>query len=364
MGHLSDGQTSLMRAEAMEQLGVNLIRFDARKFLDQRSFVERRLSDTFERSPLLHLYNQKLLDAANAIRPTVIWFDKPKFVTGNTIDQLKANGAFLIHYTPDPYFGYGGYQTRTTTSNFSKFDLFITTKSYELDDYRKFGTTIYMPHGYCDRVHRPVPVSESERVDFGFVGSWEPRREAFMERAASDGLSVRIWGLGWQHLVSGRAGLRTRLRLRKMSGGHPFSIRKSSLLSKHIQSGEVCGNDYAGALSASRISPGLLRTSLYPDQHTTRTFEIPACGSMLLAERTSEHEEFFDEDKEAVFFETEEEMVEKAVWYTQHPTERQRVTEAGRRRCLASGYSYRDRLETALMDVAKSMGVRTPRLAH
>lgn len=37
------------------------------------------------------------------------------------------------------------------------------------------------------------------------------------------------------------------------------------------------------------------------DLQTTRTMEIPACGSLLMAERTIEHEELFKDEEEAVF---------------------------------------------------------------
>jgi spore maturation protein CgeB len=109
----------------------------------------------------------------------------------------------------------------------------------------------------------------------------------------------------------------------------------------------VYGDDYARALTGARIGIGFLRRS-WPDQHTTRTFEIPACGSLLLADRTDEHREFFEEGKEAEFFGTEEELVDKAEYYSRKDADRLRLAGAGYQRCIRGKYSYIHRLHAVL----------------
>ena len=122
-----------------------------------------------------------------------------------------------------------------------------------------------------------------------------------------------------------------------------------------VEARQVLGEEYAAAVSSSIMSPGLLRTTLYPDQHTTRTFEIPACGSMLIAERTAEHESFFDEDLEAVFFDEEEELIEKAAYYAKRPDLQEKIAAAGYQRCITSGYSYTERLRPVVAKVASRL---------
>jgi spore maturation protein CgeB len=77
-----------------------------------------------------------------------------------------------------------------------------------------------------------------------------------------------------------------------------------------------------------------------PETSTARTFEIPASGSFLLAERTPEHEQYFEEGREAEFFSTEAELVEKLRKYLSDSAARARIAAAGRLRCTRSGYSY------------------------
>ena len=85
-----------------------------------------------------------------------------------------------------------------------------------------------------------------------------------------------------------------------------------------------------------------------PDQHTTRTFEIPACGSLLLADRTEEHQEFFEEGKEAEFFDSCDELLDKLKFYCSNEAARKRIADGGYKRCKEGGYAYVCRVSGAL----------------
>src|SRR5207247_5410781 len=82
--------------------------------------------------------------------------------------------------------------------------------------------------------------------------------------------------------------------------------------------------------------------------HTSRTFEIPASGGFLLAQRSDGQAEFFEEGREMECFGSYEEMRDKVRWYLAHDDARERIREAGLERCRRSGYTYQERMRSVI----------------
>jgi spore maturation protein CgeB len=86
---------------------------------------------------------------------------------------------------------------------------------------------------------------------------------------------------------------------------------------------------------------------LQADETTMRTYEIPACGSFMLHERTPELLRLFDEGREVECFESARDAAEKIDYYLAHPAERATIAHAGYLRCVPA-YSYDNRMTTIL----------------
>lgn len=207
------------------------------------------------------------------------------------------------------------------------YDAFLTTKSYNVAELRAAGCqmVIFVPNSFDPDTHRPMAAdhrTQQFRAPVSFVGTFERARAASLRKVAEAGIPIRIWGSFWG------------------SWGLPPA-------GAIVEGRDVIGKDYARVISASDINLCFLR-KLNRDLQTTRSVEIPAAGGFMLAERSDEHRELFEEGVEAELFGSDEELIDKCRYYLAHPNERKRIAEAGRLRCVNSGYDYRSRLAEAL----------------
>jgi len=352
LGEIGPGQTALMRMRAIERLGHSVLGVHTSEAWRRASWVKRQVQRRTYRGTIVDEINSSILSAARQFKPALVWADKQEFVRVETIEELRRLGVRTVHFTPDPYFSLDWKRTRLMDEAMMAFDALVYCKSYERERYEGVGKpVVYMPLGYCDEVHRPLASEDGRwRSAVGFLGGWEPRRERFLHAVTASGIDVKIWGRYWEFLRDGRWTPRRHIILRQLAGKDRFRFHRDELLSRAHQGGEVYADDYARALTGSRIGVGFLRKAC-PDQHTTRTFEIPACGSLLLADRTEEHQEFFEEGIEAEFFASCEELLDKAKFYSTNESSRKCVADRGYKRCSEGGYAYVHRLRRALLEL-------------
>jgi spore maturation protein CgeB len=97
------------------------------------------------------------------------------------------------------------------------------------------------------------------------------------------------------------------------------------------------GDAYRNGIWRSKINLSFL-TKSNQDEYAHKSFEIAGCGGFLLVERSPGHLSRFVEDKEAVFFSTVEECIEKIRLYLPDEAARARIAHAGRERAERDGY--------------------------
>ena len=282
------------------------------------SRVSRSVAFRFHSGPVIKAINRGILDKLELLPAhfDLVWIDKAVFLELSTIRALRERAGKLIHYTPDTAFL--GNRSRHFNRSGSLYDLLVTTKSFEMAQYEQTfpGQSIHLSsQGYHADIHRPLVPFPEKRDEVAFAGLAEPDRFAVVKALLDAGLPVRLAGFGWKRFVE-----------------------EHSSSSLTFVGDSISGEDYARFLSSALFSPGLVSKN-FPELHTTRTFEIPACGTALLTERNAETSSFFSDD-EAIFFGSLPEMIERIRYFLGRRDELERISEAGRRRVEKDGRSY------------------------
>lgn len=356
LGDIREGHTSRMRMDALRRLGHHVEGVDTVSPWTRAPWLVRQLSTRTETGLIIRHINSTAISASRLFKPRLVWCEKQEYLSPETIAELKKDGAFVTHYTPDPYFSLDWKQTRHMNAAMCHFDALFYCKAYEEAEYRALDLPVYfLPLGYCDQTHVPSPASNSHKATFGFIGGWEPRRQRLLSELAAFS-PPEIWGVYWDIALSPGYDLRKHLILKRLAGKAHFSFGGDERLVECVRGGEMYGHAYAQTLSSTAVGIGFLR-DICDDQHTTRSFEIPACRSMLFADRTPEHSALFEEGVEADFFASPEEFIDKCRFYERSPSTVARIAEAGYRRTRSSGYRYIDRLVHALEFLSKNHGV-------
>lgn len=283
--------------------------------------------------PDTSLANKKIKDYIKLNEYDVIWIDKGITINPSTLKKIHRlqPQAKIVSYSPDNM-ALRHNQSQNYLKCIPLYDYHITTKSYILDDMKKLGAKNiqFVCQSYEEKFHYPRNVTNNDinrlGADVGFVGSWEKERMDSILYLTRNGIKVRVFG------------------------DEKWLICKNDNPNLIIENHGLYDEDYSKSFKCFKISLCFLRKINF-DQQTSRTMEIPASGGFMLAERTNEHQMLFEEGKEAEFFSSNEELLEKCRYYLEHEEERLRIVNGGLTRCKESGYSNLETIRNILNKV-------------
>ncbi len=319
IGNLQRGGTCFDRFLALKRIGLHVMPFDTNKYNHIGNRITSSLMSRLNWGwPIKRLNNDLVNHCRRLPNLDLIWVDKGQWIKPETLQVMRSRtGAKLVHFTPDAALVYK--KSRHFEQSISTYDLLVTTKRFELDLYKQKGARkVVLVKNACDET-RFFPRSDAKHYlsDVCFIGRFEICRARYLKSltTAENRMTIRVNGPLWPRYA------RFTRWMRHVNFGGP-----------------LWGKDYIKALCSAEIGLCFL-TKYFPEQSTQRTFEIPFCGVFMLAERTNEHLELFEEGKEAEFFGSVEELIDKTKFYIKHPHVRNRVARLGRKRCIKSNYS-------------------------
>ena len=335
--------TTRARRDAFLELGHSLECVTGEDFAERKSRWLGRLSYWTLLTPRSFAFNRAILEAAERTRAQVVWIEKGTEVFPRTLRALRHDPSrVLVYHNTDDWKAKTRLHRlhwRFLLRGLRLYDLHFTSNLHNVKEFQELGLpSVHHMELAANPVYpEPAPVPEAERralgAQVGFIGHWEEATERALRRVAEAGLAIKVYGPGWN-----RADL-------------------SGVLGPAVQGRPVIGLEYMRAILSFDVNVGIV--SKWNRNHTaSRTFQIPALGAFLLHERNEVVRELFREGVEAEFFGSDEELVEKCRYYCAHPTERARIAEAGRRRCIASGYFETDRVREVLPLLEREVDAR------
>lgn len=285
--------------------------------------------------PSLLQMNREVLRSAKRERPEIVLFWRPTHILPRTIRALVNMGIHTVSYNNDDPFGPQVHGNVPWHHNFlwhwymkclPFFNQNFFYRKINCEEAKLIGAKhaeVLLPY-FMPWEDRPVSLATNElqryEADVVFVGHHEPDgRVSNISALIGSGLRVKLWG------------------------GHYWN--RGSLGALYDTLSPILpavGEEYRKALCGAKICLCFL-SKLNRDTYTRRCFEIPACGKVMLAERTDDLMALFKEDEEACFFSTSEELVHKANWLLNNPDIRNRIAEAGLRRVWADGHDVGNR---------------------
>jgi hypothetical protein len=326
--------TSNQRKEALLRLGHQVVHLDPQALLPSNRAIHlwrwhtgaMGLAEILRRRALRALRAGSGRDSFD-----VAWVEQGDLISQRFVQDLKARIPRVLCYTiDDPFGGRDRRRWRQFFGAIPSYDLLVVVRACNVREaYARGARNVLRVFMSADEIaHAPRQLTGEERrqwqSDVVFAGTAFPERGPILAELVKLGLPLTIYGNHYQRLPE-------------------WPTLRPHWRSVNTESAE----DYAKAISAAKVCLGLLSKG-NRDQHTTRSMEIPSLGGLLCAERTPEHMALYEEDREAVFWDSSEECASKCIALLNDPPRRQAIAAAGRQRYLSNPWRNMAVVETIL----------------
>ena len=281
---------------------------------------------------------KQILNSLNGNQFDVLWLERAVEIGANTLCSVKKLNPKIkiVWYAEDDMMN-PLHRTRQVEAAMPYYDLWVTTKSFNAEpkEVPTFGVKniLFVNNSYDPTLHRPINPSEQDRSDFGaevsFVGTFEKYRADSLVYLARQGVPVRVWGNGWA----------------------AYKDKVPGLL---IEGRPAYDDEYVKVICSSKINLCFLRKE-NRDLQTCRSIEIPASGGFMLHERNAEMAAIFNEDREAAYFASDQELLEQCKKWLLDFTAREEVAKNGLDKVTIGSFSHSERLQE-ILDAARQAG--------
>lgn len=329
--------TSWQRYDILKSKDLDVMAFANDKYYNVNFLVtkfQKIFFNEFTTKGNIYKYNSDLMKKILEFKPNIVWFEWPLLLKRATMEKLKMElpQSLFISFQDDNPFGPKSESEKWKWKYFidtlDLYDLNFVKRESDIVEYKRRGakqTELFM-HGYFGKFFYPFE-NVCKKFNVSFIGTALDNRIIYIEKLLKSlRKDLKVFGNRWDR--------------------HLFYY-----LFKNNFNKAVYAQEYAKVVSQSKISLGFV-SSLNKDEYSCRTFEIPACRGFFLAERTPKHLDLYEEGKEAEYFSSVEECLDKINFYKKNDSIREKIAGKGHHRCISS-YSLNDRIGEALIKINK-----------
>jgi spore maturation protein CgeB len=330
--------SSLDRLNLMRQIDPQTAFLEIDPYISTPSAWQNRIERLVFFGPKFRALNREVIAQAERLGSDVVWIDKGFWIHPSTLRTLRAQGVFTVHHFTDAYFPRRlrpYWEFMMLRKALPLFDFHFTAN---IDDHawmlrqgmRAELTGLGYNHTMFDNRPLSPDLREKWASDLLFIGHHEPRTERGIQALIDAGLNVQVYGASWHN------------------------ARNKDRLGGHVHFRMLSDEEYVTAIKAARIALSFFSEVNY-NRVAGRSFEITACETFLLAMRSPEHMQCFEEGREAAFFSDPDELVRKASYYLEHEDERREIARRGYERCMRDDHSWEKYLREDFAKVMQAM---------
>lgn len=332
----NDGNSGAQRYWAMQQCGAKVYALDKQNYPSRVGRLSHHIARLTSEPGLLldsSRLGSDLVKLCDSVKPDIVWLEWPRELGTDVLKKIKIMRPqpFLISFQDDNPWG-KRHNDRWMWNRYFElvpfFDLHMVKRMSDIQQLRTLGARDcrLWKHGIFSPLFHPPTLPVQKRYPVSFVGTCMDNRAAFIRYLLENDVPIHVFGNRWN--------THSDLPHRYPENFHPA----------------VEGKAYANTIRGSQICLGLVSHSNY-DEWTMRTYEVPGCAAVLLAERTPTHENMFVENQEAVFFTDAAECLKK-IRYLLPATELcDKIGRAAFEKFHASGWTLEARMHELLHHV-------------
>ena len=328
--------------DALKHLGHQVKPFYWHSFLNSSSWLLRlwrRLQNKFLVGSMITKINLLLIQKSLQFEPELIFIYRGTHIKKNTIQKIKKliPSCFIYGYNNDDPFSnaYPFWLWRHFIKSIPFYDIVFAYRHSNLVDFKENGAkqVELLRSWYLPYLHKPLDFSVRKNTnDCIFVGHYEKDgRAECLESLTRIGINLQLAGP--------YSGLK--------DSGWDIPVKNSKILQSLLPISYLSGHQYVEAIRNSRMALCFL-SKLNRDTYTRRCFEIPAIGTVLVSEYTDDLSTLFIEDKEAIFFRSKGELVNKVKYYLANPDLLENIRLQGMQRVIQGGHDIYSRVNYVL----------------